>query len=89
MIAIHGVVTGRVQGVGFRWSTRHEARRVGVTGWVRNRSDGSVELHAEGDQAAVDGLIEWLRSGPPHSRVDEVRVEPAKPLETAGFDIVE
>ena len=89
MIAIRAVVTGKVQGVGFRWSTRHEATRLGVAGWVRNRRDGSVELHAEGDEAAVAALITWLRVGPSHSRVDEVRHEPANPLETPGFAIVD
>ena len=67
-------VTGRVQGVFFRACTRDAAREIGVTGWVRNSPDGSVEGEAGGDTAALDAFIEWLHRGSPHSRVDRVEV---------------
>lgn len=67
-------VTGRVQGVGFRWFTIQAARRCGVVGWVENRRDGSVQGEAQGPQAALANLIEELRRGPAFSRVDDVTV---------------
>ena len=70
-------ITGRVQGVGFRWFTREKARRWGVAGWVRNKLDGSVEIVAEGSEGAIEGLIEMLRAGPPGSTVTELRRWPA------------
>jgi acylphosphatase len=64
-----------VQGVAFRASTCHEAHRLGVTGWVRNMSDGSVELEAQGDDARVAALLAWCAHGPPAARVSRVDVE--------------
>ena len=68
-------VTGRVQGVFFRAWTSDEASTVGVTGWVRNCPDGSVEAHLEGDPDAVDELIGLMNEGPPGARVSRVTVE--------------
>jgi acylphosphatase len=68
-------VKGLVQGVGYRYALRDEARRLGVTGWVRNRADGSVEAHLRGDARALDALIAWARRGPAGARVDEVHEE--------------
>jgi acylphosphatase len=68
-------VRGRVQGVGYRASTAYEARRLGLSGWVRNRPDGTVEVAARGDGAAVDALIGWLAQGPRGARVTGVDVE--------------
>jgi acylphosphatase len=68
-------VRGRVQGVGFRASTAHEARRLGLSGWVRNLPDGTVEVAARGEAAAVDALIGWLAQGPRGARVTGVDVE--------------
>ncbi len=65
---------GRVQGVGFRASAAHEARRLGVDGWVRNLPDGSVEVEARGAPAAVDALCTWLAQGPRGARVTGVDV---------------
>jgi len=69
---VRAVVRGRVQGVGFRASAAHEARRLGVGGWVRNLPDGSVELEAHGAPAAVDALVGWLAQGPRGARVTGV-----------------
>jgi acylphosphatase len=69
---MHLVVRGRVQGVGFRWFVRERARRWGLTGWVRNRADGTVEVAARGDPASLDGLRRDVAAGPPNAVVDSV-----------------
>ncbi len=68
----HLLIHGRVQGVWFRESMRSEAERLGVTGWVRNAPDGSVEAVVQGPDTAVDALIAWARIGPPQARVDRI-----------------
>ena len=68
-------VTGRVQGVYYRASTRDRARELGLVGWVRNTSDGAVEIEAQGPPEAVEALIEWCRRGPPAARVIDVARE--------------
>jgi acylphosphatase len=67
-------VHGRVQGVFFRATAQREARRLGLTGWVRNRKDASVELVAEGEEAGIKDLIAWANRGPSAARVDRVDV---------------
>ncbi|MBA8869575.1 acylphosphatase [Pantoea agglomerans] len=75
-------VHGRVQGVGFRYSTQAEARMLGVLGYARNLDDGSVEVLAWGEAEQVDALIAWLKAGGPRSaRVEKVLVEPHQPAE--------
>jgi acylphosphatase len=69
-------IIGRVQGVGYRDALCRQAGRLGVTGWVRNRSDGSVEALVQGEAASVDALIGWATRGPPAAQVTEVSVEP-------------
>ncbi len=66
------VVRGRVQGVFFRAATQREARRLGLTGWVKNRPDGGVEVLAEGDEDAIRELSMWANRGPSAARVDQV-----------------
>ena len=78
-------VTGRVQGVSFRMYAEQEARRLGVTGWVRNEPDGSVALHVEGDEQAVDAMVDWCRRGPDHARVEAVDATPVEPTGGSGF----
>lgn len=72
--------SGQVQGVFFRASTRDEARRLGVTGWVRNLADGTVQAEAQGPSDAVDALIAFCRRGPGHATVDDLRVEDLEPV---------
>ena len=67
-------ITGRVQGVGYRWSMVQEAQRLGVSGWVRNQRDGSVEAVVGGAPEAVQALMDWAKGGPPQARVDGVAV---------------
>jgi DNA ligase D-like protein (predicted 3'-phosphoesterase) len=76
--AIRAVVRGGVQGVGFREAAVRRAHETGALGWVRNTEDGSVEVHAEGPEEAVDVLLEFLGEGPPAAKVEDVEIEPAK-----------
>ena len=69
------VVSGRVQGVFFRDSCRREAERLGISGSASNLDDGRVEVIAEGEEDAVQALIEWCREGPPHAHVTGIEVE--------------
>lgn len=86
-VARRVVVSGRVQGVFFRDSTRREAGRLGVRGWVRNRPAGTVEAHLEGDPQAVAALVRWCREGPRHADVDDVRVAEVEPEGHERFEI--
>jgi acylphosphatase len=81
-------VSGRVQGVGFRYFTRDAAFRLLLTGWVRNRGDGGVELEAQGPAGRVDAFLDEIRGGPPLSHVSGVKVFelPGENAET-GFEI--
>ena len=81
------LITGRVQGVGFRWFVEREAATIGVTGWVRNREDGRVEVMATGTRKQLAALHGSLREGPRAARVDEVAVSPAPLLEAKSFGI--
>ena len=75
------VVRGRVQGVGFRWFVEREAHMLGIAGWVRNNSDGSVEVLAMGTREQLLGLRSRLQQGPRASRVDDVEESESKPVE--------
>jgi acylphosphatase len=81
------VVSGHVQGVFFRDSTRREAARHGVTGWVRNRGDGAVEAVFEGPRSAVAALVEFCRAGPRGASVADVSVDEEQPEGLTGFEV--
>ncbi|MEA2082964.1 MAG: acylphosphatase [Thermodesulfobacteriota bacterium] len=85
---VHIVVEGRVQGVFFRAYTKEEAQKFGLTGWVRNQRDGSVEAVVKGDGAKVEQMIKWFHRGSPMSAVTRVTVTEEKPVgEHAAFEI--
>jgi acylphosphatase len=71
--------------VGYRDWLASTARSMSLIGWVRNRRDGSVEIHAQGRQADLDAMVERCRRGPPAARVDEVRIRPVPPEDLTGF----
>ena len=83
------VISGRVQGVGFRWSAATEAERLGVSGSIRNLDEGNVEAEVSGEPDAVAHVIEGLRVGPPGARVDDLEIEdlPDGDSAPAGFRI--
>jgi len=72
---VHLIIRGRVQGVFFRHSTREQAVELEVSGWVRNRSDGTVEVVAEGEREQLEKLLAWCQQGPPSARVISVDAE--------------
>ncbi|MDQ2696648.1 MAG: acylphosphatase [Pseudomonadota bacterium] len=78
-------VSGRVQGVWYRGTTRDRALELGITGYARNLDDGRVEVLACGDEGAVTALRDWLWEGPRHARVTDVRCETAPYQDIAGF----
>ncbi len=86
-LCVRCVVSGRVQGVFFRAAARDEAKRLGLTGWVRNMVDGRVELNACGPYSAVDAFIAWLHRGPPPARVTSVDVMSAEDEGLSRFEI--
>lgn len=82
------IVRGRVQGVGFRYATVEQGRRLGLAGWARNLPDGGVEVVAAGDDEAVERLVAWCRQGPPSARVATVeRTDHDAHLPPDGFDV--
>jgi acylphosphatase len=88
-VCMHCKVTGRVQGVFFRASTRNRAVELGLNGWVRNMPDGSVEVLACGDEAALETLRGWLHEGPPMARVAAVQCSRVEDTgEHDGFDMI-
>jgi acylphosphatase len=86
-IRAHVFITGRVQGVGYRYSTMDEATRLGVKGWVRNVPNGCVEAVFEGTRNTVESMIHWCHSGPTAARVQDVAVEYEEPEGLLGFKI--
>jgi acylphosphatase len=87
-ISRHVRVTGLVQGVFFRAWTQGQARELGISGWVRNCPDGSVEAHLSGDEDAVERMIQRMQRGPSNARVEDLSVEEAEPVETGRFQVV-
>lgn len=86
-VRAHVFVSGRVQGVYYRANTREMAVRNGVAGWVRNRSDGRVEAVFEGDEEAVESMIEWCHEGSSQAHVTGVTVEYESPVGLDSFEI--
>ncbi len=86
-VRVVAVVSGHVQGVGYRYFVRQQAGAAGLTGSARNLPDGRVEVHVEGDDAAVDALVAWLHKGPPFARVESVEVSDVDPLGTSTFGL--
>lgn len=84
MKAVHVRITGVVQGVGYRYWTEQAAQARGLSGWVRNRRDGSVEAVIAGPDGAVDEMLKAFRMGPPSSEVEDVVVGPAE-MPAVGF----
>jgi acylphosphatase len=70
----HAIISGRVQGVFFRWETKHAADGFGVFGWVRNKRDGTVEAVFEGSEQNVASILEWCKIGPPIAKVERLEV---------------
>lgn len=84
---MHVVARGIVQGVAFRWTAHGRALELGVSGWVRNRSDGSVEAEIEGDAASVGAMLEWMRQGPPGATVASVDVSDRPLAGDGAFEV--
>lgn len=74
-VCVQATITGKVQGVGFRAATRDQAVPRGITGYVKNLSNGSVQVKACGDEEAVNKLVQWLHQGPPAAQVKDVKLE--------------
>lgn len=85
---VHVIVSGRVQGVGYRAFTEREAKRTGLDGWVRNRADGTVEAVLSGEGATIEAVLWSLRSGPKAAIVTYVAVSPEPNVPPAGFTVL-
>lgn len=88
MVRVHVVITGKVQGVGYRYHTQRFAEGLGLAGWVRNLPDGRVEAVFEGESALVDRIVAWCHQGSPTAIVREVTVTPETPEGLVGFQIL-
>jgi len=86
-IARRVIVRGTVQGVGFRYAAVAAAERLNITGWVRNRGDGTVEMLLEGSEDAVEAMIAWCRRGPPQAQVRDVQVSEVAPELLTDFTL--
>lgn len=83
----HVLISGRVQGVGYRYSTVETATQLGLNGWVRNLPDKRVEAMFEGKRAIVEQMVRWCHEGPPAALVETVKVEYMAPLGFQGFEV--
>ncbi|MCV6638554.1 acylphosphatase [Candidatus Albibeggiatoa sp. nov. NOAA] len=88
-ICQHFLITGRVQGVSFRYYTRHKAVELGLTGWVRNLTDGRVEVTACGDASAMAQFQKWLTQGPTLARVSDIEAKTLPCQQFARFQILD
>ncbi len=87
MRRVHVIVSGDVQGVGYRYTARMVAREHAVSGWIRNRRDGTVEAEVEGAAEDVDAMLAWMAEGPPGSRVEAAQVADLAPSGGKGFEV--
>ena len=85
---VHVVISGRVQGVWFRASTRDKAQQLGLTGWVKNTSEGNVEAVFEGEEKLINEMLDWCHHGPPMAEVENVEIKKRRPSnDSDGFSI--
>lgn len=89
MIRRYARISGWVQGVGFRYYVRHTASRFALTGWVRNREDGDVELEVQGDTFSVEEFLRLVQEGNRYSQVEGMEVFPLNPIGEYGFEILD
>lgn len=87
MVCVRALISGRVQGVGYRYSTQKQARIVGTVGWVRNLLDGRVEAVVQGTREQVDAMIRWMHQGPLSAKVEQVLTEDHPLQEFPDFEI--
>jgi acylphosphatase len=87
MPTVHLLIKGKVQGVSYRFSAREIAQRLSLTGWVKNTTEGHVEVMATGNEEALQQFISWCRKGPPGAKVTEVLVNPVDETPFTGFSI--
>ena len=87
-LAVHIIVYGHVQGVFFRASAQTQASELGITGWVRNLQDGTVEVYAEGNQDVLDHFIEWCQKGPSSAKVSRCDLDWIAPQVMSNFKIL-
>jgi acylphosphatase len=89
MADIHkkAILKGRVQGVGFRFSAREQARRLGIKGYVKNLPNGDVEILASGSEKNVEKYLQWAHEGPAYAHVDDIQIEDAEPTSYHTFDV--
>jgi acylphosphatase len=79
---VHVIISGRVQGVWFRVSVKQKAEKLGITGWVRNLSDGTVEAVFQGEDNSIKEILEWCNHGPPFAKVDRVMKNYQDPIKS-------
>ena len=84
---VHAVIYGKVQGIYFRAYAQAEGTKIGVKGWVRNRTDGTVEAVVEGEEAQVEQMVEWLKKGSPGAQILKVETKEERPVGEAQFNI--
>ena len=87
LMSVHLIARGRVQGVWYRASAREQALQLGLHGWAKNCADGTVEIHAEGEQDTLEKFISWCRKGPPAAQVSALDIEWIKPQGLTAFEI--
>ena len=88
MTRLHLYFRGEVQGVGFRWFVKETADARQLSGWVKNRPDGSVESEVQGPEGAVEGFLKFVRTGNPSARVDEMLTKPVAVKNETSFNII-